>query len=316
MCIRARAAALALLPSPDALQMTKRARRKYAKTYKKGAWIGATSKRDWINVLELATGGQWYHAHFHVVVRNRALAEALNVAWQITRQDGDPLCQTRIDRHDVGQTPEDFARYVSKYISKPYTFSKEDGEGVSEQRRLAVTAGVIRAFHRQRRVNGSGTWRNLGLRRARTGETRLLMWHPIGSTADEIAEREATAAPDGLPATWHREGWRKSHARLALHYRLNGLPVVPRWRSKALGTSEPPPAQGPGGRAALMTPAREARSMPAPQAMAASAARILDCQNAQSARIDAQRAPATVETYQLRLSNAFLDVECQHPPPS
>ena len=49
----------------------------------------------------------------------RLVKEVLRV-----RQDGDPLCQTRIDRQDVGQTPEDFARYVSKYISKPYTTSR------------------------------------------------------------------------------------------------------------------------------------------------------------------------------------------------
>jgi len=315
---RGRQRALALVPTPAALKMGRSARRKYARTFKKGQWIGFDHERNWLSVVELTTGGRWYHAHFHVVCESRALAELLNAAWQATRSQ-DQFCRTQIDRRDIGQTPEQFADYVSKYVVKPHSWDADDATEMNDDRRRAVTRGVVRAMHRARRANGSGAWRDLHLaRRAPDGVKTLLMWHPLGSTPTQIAEREGTGAQDGLPAHWHGDGWRRSFEALRASYRWRGMPATPSWRAPETVDQKPTPAHGPGGRAALAANEQgsAATTTPAPLAMAASAARILDCQE-RTKRGDSRAAldGATVDR-QISLTLPPVNAWQPRPPPS
>lgn len=313
---RGRERARALVPTPERLKMSKKSRRRYARTFKRGQWGGFEHDRNWLSVMELTTGGTWYHAHFHVVCESRSIAELLNAAWQATRTQ-EQSCRTQIDRRDVGQTPEQFAEYVSKYVVKPHSWNAEDADGMNDARRRAVTRGVVRAMHGVRRANGSGQWRDLNLsRRAPEGGSTLLMWHPIGSTADEIAEREGTAATDGLPANWHASGWRESFTRLRRHYIARRMPLQPIWRTTATVDLEPTLAHGPGGRAALIQ-GSAATTPTAPQAMcAAPLGRILDCQDS-TIREDALRSvDGAASRRQIPLNLDHGTLWLTRPPPS
>lgn len=202
-------------------------------TWDEGQGWQAQGCRDYVRTWEW-TGADTYHAHLHVLCRNVAVAERLNAAWQHTRWRWQlRFCQTRFETRD--REGRDFdrrmaVRYVCAYVTQ--------GEGLDAVRD-AVSDGraeptiydgrsrdetyrraVVRASKGLRRLQGSGRFRRLGLRRepkgrlvqvdSHAGEFSPQQWVMYGAIRTHVTQRVESVA--GAPPAAVRGGGKRPDA--------------------------------------------------------------------------------------------------------
>jgi hypothetical protein len=120
----------------------------------------------WVREVTRGDSGQW-HVHMHVVCPDRATAEMLNAAWQVTRRQSD-TCHTdikapaevreKLEDSEGGDDVRQLAEYVTKYVT-----GTRDG-AFTESWSKAERSAYVKAMADKRVYDAAGDWRPIGLR--------------------------------------------------------------------------------------------------------------------------------------------------------
>ena len=120
----------------------------------------------WVREVTRGDSGQW-HVHMHVVCPDRATAEVLNAAWQVTRRQSD-TCHTdikapaevreKLEDSEGGDDVRQLAEYVTKYVT-----GTRDAAFTDEWSTLERSA-YVKAMADKRVYDAAGDWRPIGIR--------------------------------------------------------------------------------------------------------------------------------------------------------